>query len=121
MSEEIKEELNETKTKKCECDGKCIKVFLLGILASFFGCLMALLLFTAATKPKMPPAPMMFAPPQAQQFHHAKLNHGKFKHGEFKGQRPDFCPNFKGENSRRGIDRPMDPEASESASCGCQR
>lgn len=81
MTEEIKEELKEQKAEKCDCKcgGKCVKVFLLGVLASFLGCLLALLIFSAATKPQMPPAPMMFGPPQAQQFHH-----GKFKHGEFK-------------------------------------
>ena len=99
MSEEIKEE---QKNEKCECKGKCVKVFLLGVLASFFGCLVALCLFAAATKPVMPPQPMMFGPPQAQQFHH-----GKFKHGQFKGQRPEFKKQFKEEKFQKKSDNKM--------------
>ena len=108
MSEEIKEE---QKTEKCECSGKCkcVKVFLLGVLASFLGCLIALCLFTAATRPKMPPmplCPMMFGPPQAQQFHH-----GKFPPRNFKKMRPEFRKEFRdefrGEKFQKNFEREM--------------
>ena len=51
MTEEIKEE------KKC-CS-KDLKTFLLMILASFLGTLVALCIYSAATKPQIPPCPMM--------------------------------------------------------------
>ena len=105
MTEEIKEELKEQKTKICNCDGTCIKVFLLGILASFFGCLLALLLFSATVKPKMPPAPMMFGPPQAQQIHH-----GKFRQGEYRGQKNKMHSNFNNERFQKKFDKKMSPK-----------
>ena len=108
MSEEIKEELKQKTDKKCECTGKCIKVFLLGIFASFLGCLLALLIFGAATKPKMPPAPMMFGPPQAQQSQ--MFHHGKFKHGEFKGPESGFPHKFRGEKFKKNFDEKMIPK-----------
>ena len=108
MSEEIKEE---QKKEKCECSGKCkcVKVFLLGILASFLGCILALLIFSAATKPSIPPSPMMFGPPHAQQFHH-----GKFKHGHFKKMRPEFRKEFRGEKFKKDFDREMSPREQKS-------
>lgn len=90
MSEEIKEEVNVQKQEKCKCTGKCIKVFLLGILASFLGCLIALCLFSAIKRPPMPPKVMRFGPPPVQQIHHSK-----FRHGQFNGQRPQMGPDFK--------------------------
>ena len=105
MSEEIKEELKEEKCKKC--DGKCVKVFLLGILASFLGCLLALLIFSAATRPKMPPAPMMFGPPRAQQVQ--MFHPEKFRHGEFRGPKSEFRHKFRGEKFKKNFDEKMIP------------
>ena len=97
MSEEIKEEVNAEKQEKCECKGKCIKIFLLGILASFLGCLVALCLFSAVKRPPMPPQKMMFGPPHVQQIHNEK-----FKHGEFKGQRNKMRPDFQKREMQKG-------------------
>ena len=90
MTEEIKEE------KKCQC---CIspeyKQFLLTILAAFLGCLVALCLYSAAVKPKMPtPPPYGFGGPcpiHKMQMHHPRFERGfdgphKFKHKQFKNR-----------------------------------
>ncbi|MBO6088117.1 hypothetical protein J6P92_07240 [bacterium] len=75
MSDEIKEE------KKCNC---CIsedyKRFLLTILASFLGCLVALCLYGAATKPQIPPQPCPLIRMEAPNFGHHRGNHPEFNH-----------------------------------------
>ncbi|MBQ7449955.1 hypothetical protein IJS77_00945 [bacterium] len=103
MSEEIKEE----QTKKCECKGKCVKIFLMSVLASFLGCLIALCIFSAATKPKFPPQPMMHGPMYIQNIGHGFNPHQKhFK--DFKGQRPDFQQNFRGQDIQRNFNQRPD-------------
>jgi hypothetical protein len=85
MAEEIKTEIVEDK-KECKCR-KELKLFLLMILGSFLGCLVALTLFTASIKPQAPQPPM---PPQ-------RIEAGRMQHemgaprGDFRGDRgPDF-------------------------------
>lgn len=60
MSEEIK-----TEVKEC----KCLKVFLLNVFASFLGCLIALCIYNAATRPQFPPIPMRCPCPQMMPHH----------------------------------------------------
>lgn len=100
MTEEIKDE------KKCNC---CIspeyKQFLLTILASFLGALVALCLYNASLKPQYPPAPS-FGPCPMHKMHkmHKGFPNPEFKkdrihkHGEFapeKIKRDDFRPPVK--------------------------
>ena len=68
---------DEIKTEKKECCCKELKGFLLTILASFLGCLVALCLYSAATKPQLPP-PMIKSQCPIQQFEH----HRHFMNGE---------------------------------------
>lgn len=101
MTEEIKEE------KKCNC---CIspeyKQFLLTILASFLGCLVALCLYSAAMKPQLPPPPCGGCPiKKMHQFHkgfpdkhfqkHRIHRHGEFKPDQMRrnGEFPPVKPN----------------------------
>ena len=100
MSEEIKEE----QSKKCECQGKCIKVFLLGILASFIGCLLALCIFSAATKPKFPPPMMMKRPMPMQQFNYDGFYPQKRFPKQFNGHCPYMRQGFDGPNMQRPFD-----------------
>lgn len=81
-NEEIK-----TETKECNCDKKELSRFLLVILGSFLGCLVALCLFSAVNKPQ-PPRPMPMMPPQfaAPAPHHHMDCHCRHHHGDF---RPD--------------------------------
>lgn len=83
-NEEIK-----TETKGCNCDKKELSRFLLMILGSFFGCLLALCLFSAVKKPQPPMPVMPMMPPQitAPYHHHMDCNCPCHRHhGEF---RPD--------------------------------
>ena len=70
MTEELKKENLEEKNECCsDCNCKCaaLKKFLLLIFASFLGTLVALCLFSAVVKPKvppMPPVPQMRGPVQ---------------------------------------------------------
>ena len=83
-NEEIK-----TETKGCNCDKKELSRFLLMILGSFFGCLLALCLFSAVKKPQ-PPIPIMpMMPPQVVAPHHhmdcdcpCHRHHGEFRPGK---------------------------------------
>ncbi len=63
MTEEIKNENRD-----------CLKGFLLMVLASFLGTLVALCLFSAAVKPQFPPQPMMQGPCPIQKMHHPNFN-----------------------------------------------
>lgn len=87
MTEEIKNE--EIKNEKCTCDKKALKIFLLNILGSFLGCLVALCVFSAAVKPQLPPPPQMpcFRMEQPR-FHH---QFGRHPQGirKFEGRRFD--------------------------------
>jgi hypothetical protein len=84
MTEEIKNEVLEEK-KECKCR-KELKMFLLTILGSFLGCLVALTLFTAAIKPQ-PPMPQQLPP---QRIEAIRMDVGAPR-GEFRGDRgPDF-------------------------------
>lgn len=108
MSEEINTDIQEEKKEEkkcdcgCDCNCKCevLKAFLLVVFGSFLGCLVALCLFGALVKPKMPPVPLqMFGPAPFQQVEHGKFNHQKgmkpdFKKKDFDG-RPDM-KNFRG-------------------------
>ena len=58
-NEEIK-----TETKGCNCDKKELSRFLLVILGSFLGCLVALCLFSAVKKPQPPMPVMPMMPPE---------------------------------------------------------
>lgn len=101
MSEEIKTEIKEEKKdeKKCDCgcDCKCaLKAFLLVVFGSFLGCLVALCLFGALVKPKMPPMPpQMFGPAPFQQVEHGKFNHQKGMKPEFKKKKFDGRPDIR--------------------------
>lgn len=69
MTEEIKNE--EIKDEKCKCDKKALKIFLLNILGSFLGCLVALCVFSAAVRPQLPPPPQMpWHRMEQARFHH---------------------------------------------------
>lgn len=82
MTDEIKEEIKEE--KKCNC---CIsadyKRFLLTILASFVGCLIALCLYNASVKPPMPPQPCPIVRMEVPQFEHHRGPHPNFEHKKF--------------------------------------
>ena len=117
MTEEIKAEIQEKeKEEKCGCGCKCeaLKAFLLVVFGSFLGCLVALCLFSAAMKPKMPPMPpKMLAPAPFHQVEHGKLGSQKgmrheFKERDFEG-RPDM-KNFEGMPPNKGeFKRPERP------------
>lgn len=96
MTEEIKNE----EVKECKCDKKALKIFLLNILGSFLGCLVALCVFSAAVKPQLPPPPQMPCPRMEQPgFHH-----------QF-GKRPEGMRNFEGKRFEKRIDvRQIPPE-----------
>ena len=101
MTEEIKEE------KKCNC---CIspeyKQFLLTILASFLGCLVALCLYNASVKPKYPPAPN-FGPCPIQKMH--KFHKG-FPNPEFRKHKMHKPGEFAPEKIRRdNFEPPVKP------------
>lgn len=102
MSEEIKTEIQEKEKeeKKCECGCGCkceaLKAFLLVVFGSFLGCLVALCLFSAVVKPKMPPIPpQIFAPAPFQQVEHGKFGHRKGLPPEFKKRDFDGRPDMK--------------------------
>lgn len=107
MTEEIKTEVKEEK-KVCNC--KELKLFLLVILASFFGCLVALCIFAAATKPQLPPMPpKMYGPAAVGHFGHGKFKHHKKMKFEKRMKKFGEIPNrpeFKGENFPQDIDIP---------------
>ena len=69
MTEEIKNE--EIKDEKCKCDKKELKIFLLNILGSFLGCLVALCVFSAAVRPQLPPPTQM----PCHRMEHARFHH----------------------------------------------
>jgi len=108
MSDEIKEEIKDEK-KCCCCISDDYKKFLLTILASFLGCLVALCLYGATTRPQLPPQPCpcpikrMESPKfehhggDRGQFDHKK-HHGQFEHKKFDREK------FNGKNS------PVKPE-----------
>ena len=94
------EELKNEK-KECGCEKRALVKFLLLVLASFIGALIALCLYGASIKPQ-PPVPVM--PPrfeaQAPQAHPSGCNCKK--HGDFKQdvrpdrpERPDVEPPVK--------------------------
>ena len=99
MSEEIKTEIQEEKKdeKKCDCGCTCaLKAFFLVVCGSFLGCLVALCLFSAAVKPKMPPMPpQMLGPAPFQQVEHGKFGHQKGMRPEFKKRDFDGRPDMK--------------------------
>jgi hypothetical protein len=106
MADEIKNEINEEK-KECRCR-KELKLFLLMILGSFLGCLVALTLFTAAIKPNVPPAPQPQMQPPCQRIEgiRQRPDMGAPRGGEFRqdkirehkgGERPDQKPPVKPE------------------------
>jgi len=106
MTDEINTEIKEE--KRCGCDKKALKIFLLNILGSFLGCLVALCLYNAAVRPQMPPCPMK-APCPIQQMHHQK-DFGQ--HKDFRGHKPEFKKDFKGNKIERGVvdtQRPQPP------------
>ena len=94
-NEEIKDE-----KKECHCEKKALCKFLLIVLASFIGALIALCLYSAALKPQpQHPAPIM--PPrfeaQAPQQHFGGCNckhHGEFKQ-DARPDRQDVKPPVK--------------------------
>jgi len=77
MTEEIKQEIKE---ERC----KCLTFFLLNILASFLGCLVALCIYNAATKPQFPPIMIKGPCPIMQQNFHRE------HHPNFRGGHHDF-------------------------------
>ena len=83
MSDEIREEINEE--YRCNCDKKELKRFLLTILGSFLGCLVALCLYGAVVKPQ-PPAPKMPCPCGVHKMQRGECP--KFDHN--REARPDF-------------------------------
>ena len=105
MTEEIKTE--EKKECECGCDCKCeaLKKFLLMVLASFLGTLVALCLFTAAIKPKMPPMPQMRGPVPMQQFEHGKFDHNRGGRPNVRIRRIDANQNFEGERMHPQFDK----------------
>lgn len=96
MTDNINTEIKEE--KKCCCGNKALKIFLLNILGSFLGCLVALCLYSAATKPQISPCPMK-APCPIQQIHQQR---GFGHHKDFKGHRPEIKKEFKGNKFERG-------------------
>lgn len=93
MSDEIKEEIKDEK-KCCCCISDDYKRFLLTILASFLGCLVALCLYGATTRPQMPPqpCPCPIKRMEAPQFEHHRGDRGQFdhkKHGQFEHKKFD--------------------------------
>jgi len=96
MTEEIKQEKKE---QKCEC--KELKAFLLMILASFLGALVALCIYGAATRPQLPP-PMINQPCPIQKFH--KNNH------HFDGERHQINRADKDRKDFKDIKRPELPK-----------
>lgn len=100
MSDEIKEEFkNDKREHKCT---KELKMFLLMILGSFLGCLVALCLFTAAVKPQPHHGCPCHQPRiEAGRFHHdIGAPRGEFRRGKFqehRGERPNQKPPVKPE------------------------
>lgn len=94
MTEEIREEKH-----TCGCEKRELKRFLLTILGSFLGCLVALCLYGATIKPQ---PPIMPHPPRMEKvgFHH-----------QFKGpQRGDF---HRMKRPPEGIHKQLPPRAPE--------
>ncbi len=83
MTEEIKQEI-------CNCEkwtiGPEFKQFLLTILASFLGCIVALCLYSAAIKPKHCPCPP--PPPRFEAVRHFDVYQGVPLRGDFRPDRP---------------------------------
>ncbi len=104
MSDEIKEE-----KKECKCS-KELKMFLLTILGSFLGCLVALCLFTAAVKPQtQPPHPAPCPRVEAPRLPHDISIRKEFRHDvvrpdnarpDFRGERPNQKPPVKPEQKK---------------------
>lgn len=110
MTEEIKTEIEtkEEKTEEKKCCCECLKKFLLTSLAAFFGCLVALCLYSAATRPQFPPPPMMKGPHQMRPFEHGRFDRHQASPPEMKGQRPekkfDKKGGFKDEKWKKDFD-----------------
>jgi len=92
MGEEIREELNEE--KRCNCDKKDLKRFLLTILGSFLGCLVALCLYGAAIKPQQPQIPCPCAIHKMQNHGMHEFDRQKIHHQNF--HKPDMKKDFQG-------------------------
>lgn len=92
MTEEIKNE--EIKDEKCKCDKKALKIFLLNILGSFLGCLVALCVFSAAVRPQLPPPPQM----PCHRMEQARLHHEI-------GRRPEGTKRFEGIKSDKRFEK----------------
>ena len=78
---------------------------MLTVLGSFLGCLVALCLYNAATRPQLPPPPMQ-GPFPIQNFEHKKFNH----HPDFRGQRPNMPPQFRGEEEHKKFNGDFKPQ-----------
>ena len=96
MTEEIKEEVKNEK-RCCYCISEGYKRFLLTILGSFVGCLIALCLYNASVGfPQLPPPPchrVEFVEfdynEEIPEFEHQKPAK-KFEHKDFEGARKKF-------------------------------
>ena len=91
MAEEEKNNSEVKSEKECNCCCYCkeIKKFLGIVLASFIGCLIALLVFGAVAKPKFPPPMPMGGQPQFNQMHHGHFDRHPDRHFKFKGENFD--------------------------------
>ena len=114
MTEGLKKE-NVEETKECNCDLCCkceaLKKFLLLVLASFLGTLVALCLFSAVVKPKMPPMPLMRGPVPMMQVEHGKFDHHRDFNPEMRIKKSEIQKEFKGEKFDNQFERaPRKPE-----------
>ena len=108
MTEEIKPEIEKKEKKECCCD--CLKKFLLTSLAAFFGCLVALCLYGAATRPSFPPPMMMKGPNQMRPFEHGKFDRHQVNPAIMKGQRPEKKFDKRDENKGEKWDKDFDKD-----------
>ena len=121
MSEELK---NNEKCCNCNCE-EILKKLAITCTGSFIGCLLALCVFSALTRPMLPPPPCAQIanriPPASATFdrpqrHHHKMGKKEFKHHKFdkkrefnkEGKRPDKWEK-RPDRPDRG-DRPQKPQ-----------
>lgn len=114
MTEEMKTENVEEK-KECDCDCCCkceaLKKFLLLVLASFLGTLVALCLFTAVVKPKLPPMPLMRGPVPMMQVEQGRFDRHHDFNPEMRIKKWEVQKEFKGEKFDKQFDKaPRRPE-----------
>ena len=109
MSEEIKTEIEKTEevVEKKECKCRCLEKFLVTMFASLLGTLLALCLYSAATRDNVP-SPTVVTCPSQHHFDHGRFDRHPGMSKEFKNQKFDKKSGFKGEKMRKHFEERPD-------------